>query len=340
MGTGTTLAGQHAGTVERVDNTAVIVLVSGGYERLTGDRARECAREIGLPTTEIDGDRYNVHDIISEGSMAPLFGGGKTVLVRNMSRLAASGANDLAKWLESVGPACNMVIEWDASRVPVKLVRAVEALGGRHEEINSPKRRGDVIAAAKKHFNENTGLLLDSAALGVIADCIGDDVGRLGGIGEILENVYGSGSRIGAVHVEPLLVDWSDVPPWALTDAIDSGDMTGSLNVLQRMWANQRHPLAVMATLTTHYLRVATLDGSTARNEKQAAVLLGMKGSTFPAKKALALCNRLGRDKVAEIVELLAEADVDMRGRSGLDGAAVCEVLCARLAALVARKGR
>ena len=42
--------------------------------------------------------------------------------------------------------------------------------------------------------------------------------------------------------------------------------------------------------------------------------MLGMKGSTFPARKALQQSRRLGTERVRRAVELLAAADLDLRG--------------------------
>ena len=97
-----------------------------------------------------------------------------------------------------------------------------------------------------------------------------------------------------------------------------------------------RHPLQVMASLHGHYERMLRLDGAPVSGEKEAAALLGMKGSTFPAKKALAQTRRLGSDGVARAISLLSSADLDLRGNSGLEGRAVVEVLVARLARLAA----
>ena len=66
----------------------------------------------------------------------------------------------------------------------------------------------------------------------------------------------------------------------------------------------------------------------------EAAKLLGMKGSTFPAKKALAQSRRLGSDRIRRAVRLLAEADLDLRGAKAWPDELVLEVLVARLAAL------
>ena len=67
----------------------------------------------------------------------------------------------------------------------------------------------------------------------------------------------------------------------------------------------------------------------------QAAQVLGMKGSTYPAKKALTQLRQLGHDGVADAMRLLAEADLDLRKlRKDWPEELVMEVLVARLSRL------
>ena len=56
--------------------------------------------------------------------------------------------------------------------------------------------------------------------------------------------------------------------------------------------------------------------------------------SAFPAKKALAESRRLGIERIARAIRLLAQADLDVRGTTALAGGAVLEVLVARLSRL------
>ncbi len=133
----------------------------------------------------------------------------------------------------------------------------------------------------------------------------------------------------------PYLGAAGDVAPWELTDAMANADVAGSLAVLSRMSdGGGRHPLQVLATLTTHYGRILRLEGSGIANEKEAAAALGMKGSTFPAKKAMQLARTMGRDRVRRAIELLADADLDVRGGTAVDPRTTMEVLVARLATL------
>jgi DNA polymerase-3 subunit delta len=96
-----------------------------------------------------------------------------------------------------------------------------------------------------------------------------------------------------------------------------------------------------MSSLHTHYARMLRLDGAGIRDEAEAAQLLGMKGSTFPAKKALNQARRLGHDGVVDAIRLLAEADLDLRKFSkDWPEQLVMEVLVARLSRLGPRSRR
>ena len=94
-----------------------------------------------------------------------------------------------------------------------------------------------------------------------------------------------------------------------------------------------RHPLQLMAILHAHYGRLARLDGVAVGSEAQAAEVLGIKPG-FPAKKALTQYRRLGGDGVRRAIDLLAGADLDLRGRRDLDDDVVMEILVARLSRL------
>jgi DNA polymerase-3 subunit delta len=129
------------------------------------------------------------------------------------------------------------------------------------------------------------------------------------------------------------------VAPWELTDAIDRGDIGGAVDRLHRLLSSgERHPMVVLATLHTHVQRMLALDGAEVRGDKDAAAMLGMKGSTYPAKKALDQSRKLGPAKVRRAVELVAQADLDLRGVKDWPSELVLEVLVARMAALGGRR--
>jgi len=179
---------------------------------------------------------------------------------------------------------------------------------------------------------KSSAVRLDGSAKAAIIDRLGEERSRVVSLLSTLEAVFGSNDPITREQVEPFLGDSGDVPPWELTDAIDSGRIDVALEKLQRMLGSGgRHPLQIMATLQTHYLRMLRLDGAPVAGEKEAAKLLGMKGSTFPASKALKQTKKLGSANVKRAVELLAEADRGLRGEIAWPPELVVEVLVARL---------
>ena len=176
---------------------------------------------------------------------------------------------------------------------------------------------------------------VDAVGRRVIAERLGDDVERVKALLGTLESAFGSGADLSATDVAPFIGEAGQVPPWELTDAIDKGDIKVALERLGRlMGAGEMHPLQIMAIMHNHYRRILRLDGAMAADEKAAAQLLGIKGSTFPAKKALDQSRRLGHDRIVAIIEMLAKADLDLRGAIAWDGSLVMEVLVARLARL------
>jgi DNA polymerase III subunit delta len=181
---------------------------------------------------------------------------------------------------------------------------------------------------------------LDRAAATHLAEWLGEDLSRVDGIAATLASTYGTGAQIGVLEVEPFLGDAGGVTPWALTDAIDQGNTAEALALLHRMMqAGSRHPLQVMATLHTHYARLARLDGADARTEAEAATATGLKPG-FPARKALDNYRRLSGDGVSRAISLMAKADLDLRGGSDLENELVMELLVARLSRLTPRSGR
>lgn len=228
-------------------------------------------------------------------------------------------------------PSTRLVLEWQSGRIPKALGEAITRCGGQIVDA-SPGRKLD--GWVSEHLSE-AGLKVDGEGRKRLVGWLGEEPSRLLSLIEVLRSTFGAGPKITSADIEPFLGDDGGVPPWDLTDAIDRGDRKAALELLQRMLGQGgRHPFMVLATLHTHYSRILQLEGSGVAGEGEAAALLGIKGSTFPAKKALGQARRLGHDRVLRAIDLLATADLDLRGGKAWPGPLVMEVLVARLASL------
>ncbi len=176
---------------------------------------------------------------------------------------------------------------------------------------------------------------LDGPAAARLGDHLGDDLGRLAGVLQVLAGAYGEGATIGVAELEPFLGEAGSVPPWDLTDAVDSGSTPAALAALHRMTSSGgRSGPELVAVLHRHFANMLRLEGADVADGEDAARLLGVK-SAFVGKKALAQSRRLGADQLGQAITLLADADLDVKGRTALPAEVVLEILVARLTRLV-----
>jgi DNA polymerase-3 subunit delta len=337
-----------------VDLRAPVYLLKGDDEILLGDGVIELVHALvgdgdrTLMVDELDATRYEdasgelqIGALVDSAQTPPFLTDRRVVVGRQLGSFTkAPQLAPLLGYLADPLDTTSLVLVWE--RIPKpgaklgalnkKLLDAIKAAGGTVVDTGagSGKARDQWLDEQLK----GASVKLDATARRLIADRVGDDAGILVGMLSTLEGVYGPGSKLGAGDVEPYLVQEGGVKPYELTAAIDKGDVAGSLDRLERLLnGNGWHPLQVMGLLTNHYSRLIALDGSGVGDEKAAAELLGMKGSTYPAKLALAQANTLGPDRLAEFVGLLAEADLDLKGAKQWPPELVVEVLVSRLAA-------
>ncbi len=330
-----------------------VIVIKGDDETLVGQAIQATVNELVG-----DGDRSLMVEELAEAAylgeandatLAPLVNSAQTlpflterrvVVGRNLGLFSKQAmVEPLVQLLDSLPDTTDLVLVWEKASsnqrlpaIPKTLQAALKAVGAETVDA-APSGRGKKAFLTERL--ETAPVRFDAGARRLIADHIGDDLGRLASLFETLVSTFGIDAAVSAGDVTPFLGTAADVPPWELTDAIDSGDVTLALAKLERMVVGgERHPLQTLATLHNHYQRALKLDGAPVVDERSAAAYLGMSGSTFPAKKALSLSKRLGSQRLARAMELLARSDLDLRGATGLDGDTVVEVLVARLAHL------
>ncbi|MEL7209479.1 MAG: DNA polymerase III subunit delta, partial [Actinomycetota bacterium] len=293
-----------------------------------------------LVVEELSGDEYEVAALVDAAQTPPFLTAHRVVVARHAGRFSADELTPLVDYLDDPLPTTSLVLAWERGSQqqrlgapPKKLKTRIEKSGG--SIVDTGAGRGRARGKWAEDQMKGSALSLDAQARRLVAERLGDDVERVSALLRTLESAYGAGAKLGPDDVEPYLGEAGQIPPWDLTDAIDDGDIAASLERLARLTgAGDMHPLQVMAILQNHYKRILRLDGAMAADEKAAAQLLGIKGSTFPAKKALNQSRRLGHDRIVECISLLAKADLDLRGATAWDGELVLEVLVARLARL------
>lgn len=318
-----------------------VYLVKGDDPSLRSEAARSLIRDLvgdadaTLVVEEHEGREDGDTSAIADAAQTPPFLADRRVVVaRDIGAYSSEALGPLLAYLDDPLPSTSLVLIAGEKKPGTKLLNAVKK-AGHVVEAGPPAQRSGRSGWLAEQLSDGP-VRLDPAAVKVLDGHLGEDLGRLANLLEALAAAYGVGGRVTVEELEPFLGEAGTVPPWDLTDAIDAGDTSRALDALQRMMgAGERHPLQLLAALHGHYARMLRLDGAGIADEATAAQALGMKGSTFPARKALTQSRKLGHAGVAEAIRLLAEADLDLRGfaRDWPDSL-VMEVLVARLSRL------
>lgn len=338
-----------------VNLSAPVFLVKGSDEVILGDEVASLVEqlvgdgdrtlmlaELSIDDHALEDGGYTIGPLVDASQTYPFLSDRRVVLCRHAAVFSTKDqCTPLVQYLSDPLESTSLVLVWEKDprpnrqakmpAVPKSLSEAIVAAGG--VVVDTSPGTGKAQDGWIDERMSSSPLKFDAAARRLLVDHLGSDVSRLPIILETLESVFGGGAKVSASDIEPYLGESGDVAPWDLTDAIDRGDVSGSLDVLQRMMTGGgRHPMQVMATLTNHYVKMLRLDDPDIRGDRQAADVLGLKGSTFPAKKALDGARRLGSERLAEIAALLAQADLDLHGAKAWPPELVIEVLVARLA--------
>ncbi len=306
-----------------------------------GDQSADFAlAELSESDYQVD-DAYSIAPLVDAAQTPPMLTDRRVVLGHHLARFStADTVEPLVAYLSNPLDTTHLILVWSRGPAlskrttgpPKKLAEALKALGVSVTKTDVNQRESGAWIDEQL---KDIGLELDNQARRMLGEHLGDNVNRLVGIARSLLATHGPGTRLGVDEIAPFLGSAGDVPPWDLTDAIANGDIPTSLRTCRRMvHGGERHPLAILSSLTNHYARMASLDGAPVGGEKDAAAYLGVRGSTYPVKKAMQQARKMGSGNVKRAWGLLADADLDLRGGTAAEAEQVLEVLIARLSRL------
>ncbi|MGO8864578.1 MAG: DNA polymerase III subunit delta [Acidimicrobiales bacterium] len=317
--------------------SAAVYLVRGDDPSLVAQEVRGLLAEVvgdrdhSLAVEEIGGgpgDDINVGAVVDACLTPPFLIDRRVVVVREAGRLLTADVPRLVEVIKDPLPSTVLILVGGGGAVPSPLVKAISS-GGKVIDV-SVQRPGDRKAWLHDHLR-SAPVKLEPQAAQLLGQHVGEDLGRVEGLLGALAAAYGPGSRITVADLEPYLGEAGAVARYELTDAIDSADAAGALGVLHRMTdAGGLSAVEVLFSLQRHYANLLALDGAMISTGEEAAQLLSVS-SAFVGKKALDQSRRLGSARIAHAIELLSDADLDVKGATGLPPELVVEILVARL---------
>jgi DNA polymerase III subunit delta len=271
----------------------------------------------------------------------PFMTSSRVVVVREIANLTKEQTQWLVSYIAAPLDTSRLVLVAGGGKTPAALDKALKAANAR---VVSPaaEKIDDVIGAEAR--DQHVRLTADAKQ--AISKQFGEDASRVPELVELLHSTYGEERTLDVTDIDAYLGELGTAGPFDLTNAIDRGDLPAALEVLYRQLTatsarNPKpvHPFVIMAMLVSRYQRFLRLDDPAIVTKEQAAEVLGMK-SAAGAGFVLRTARQLGSDGLREAMGLLAQAELDLRGESGIDERTVIEVLVARLAHLHRRNQR
>jgi DNA polymerase-3 subunit delta len=311
-------------------------LIKGGDASLIAQEVRTLLNEVvgerdhSLVVEEIGGgpgDEINVGAVVDACMTPPFLVDRRVVVLRDAGRLLTADAPRLVEVVSNPLPSTVFIVVSGGGTVPAPLVRAITEAG---QVIDTAVgKAGDRKAWLHDHLRQGP-VKLEPQAAQLLGAHVGEDLSRVEGLLTALSAAYGEGARISVADLEPYLGEAGNVPRYELTDAISRGETATALGVLHRMFdAGGLSAVEVMGTMNRHYAQLLALDGASVSGDREAGELLGT--APFVAKKALEQARRLGSARISQAITLLADADLEVKGGSGLPPELVIEIVVARL---------
>ncbi len=304
--------------------------------------------EITIPDKDAPSeDRRRAAATAASAASSPPFGTtARIVVVRDVGTLTKDEVAPLLEFLADPLDTTELVLVGGGGAPPPALGKAVEKADGEKVTVKAAE-----TADQLSDLSATVGVEITGAARKRISEHLGEDAARVPELVRVLRAASDGSTPLDVDDVEPYLGEAGSRPAYELNNALDAGDVAGAVERLRGLLgtADARsgkamHPLQVMAMLHNYYRRLLRLDDVTITNEKDAAQALteltGRKVKPYPAKKSLAQARALGSDRIRRAIDLLADADIDVRGGTGLDAELVMELLVARLAGLSRGSGR
>src|SRR4051794_15735918 len=174
------------------------------------------------------GERAPQLALLVDAAQTPAFLTPKRVVIGRIETATAEEVGGLAAAVADLVDTTDLVLVWEAGRVPKALADALKVAGAAQVDASPGRKPRDWVAEQVRA----SSLKLDTKAIELITRQLGEDLARLAGLLITLQSTFGDGASLGETDVAPYVGEAGGVAPWDLTDALDKGDIQTSIDKL------------------------------------------------------------------------------------------------------------
>lgn len=258
-----------------------------------------------------EGKSATVQAVLNAARTLPMMAKRRLVILRDVEGLGAEGMAAAAAYLDAPAPETCLVLSAQKADGRLKLFQAAKKKGWLHELVVPRNLAGWVTDEAARRRARVTP---DAARR--LADVVGADLGRLSSSLEQLV-LYADGRAVEAADVDELIAETRERTVFELTNAVGQGGPDGrrrALTAVARLVEQRESAIGVAMMLARHIRQLAVVRELAAARTPRAELPRLVGAPPFAIDGLMAQARRFSSPSLARAIDLVAQADVDLKG--------------------------
>lgn len=286
--------------------------------------------EADLSLTRMAGGDAELRDVMADLKTVSMFGDQRVVLIEEADDFVSENRPALEKYVTQPARGSLLILDVKSWPKNTKLFKLVDqhALAIECGELTGVKLQKWLQKIANEEYDKQ----LDQDAAALIIELAGDGLTMLQQEVAKLASFAGDAPTINREDVPKVVGGWRTETTWAMLDAVRDGRPGEAIEALEKLLKSGEAPQKILGgvTFTFRKFAEATERARTGTSLKDAIAAAGIFSNAVG--HAETYLRRIGFERASRILQLLIEADSQMKGGSRVDPAILLERLFVRLA--------
>jgi DNA polymerase-3 subunit delta len=283
-----------------------------------------------LSLTRLVGDKAEIRDVMAELKTVSMFGDQRIVMIEDADEFVSKHRAVLEKYVTQPAKGSMLILDVKSWPKNTKLFKLVEqhAMALECAELTGAALQKWLQKLAKDQY----GKQLDRESAALIIALAGDGLNLLEQEVAKLAALVGDVDTITREDVPKVVGGWRTETTWVMLDAVRDGHPGHAIEALDKLLKSGEAPQKILGGVTFVFRKFAeaTERARTGTPLREAIAAAGVFSNAIG--QAEAYLRRIGFERASRILQLLVEADSEMKGGSRVDPALLLERLFVRLA--------
>ncbi|MBL8818095.1 MAG: DNA polymerase III subunit delta [Planctomyces sp.] len=283
--------------------------------------------------SRLPGATTELQDVMEELRTRSMFGDQRIVLIEDADSFVTEHRTALEKYVAKPSKSSVLILDVRTFQKTTKLYKAIDQIGLIIEctELKGATLVKWVQETARTGFQK----AIDREAAALTIQLAGDSLGLLYQEISKLAAYVGDLPTITISDVEKIVGGWRLETTWVMLDAIRDGKPGRAIECLNKLIQSGDHPVKVLGGTTFSFRKLAIATEAARTGVPLPDALQRAGVFAIAVQPSEAYLRRIGFERASRILQLLLEADHDLKGGSKLDGKVILERLFLRLSGTV-----